>query len=103
MSRRSSHVWHGGAWVPRAEWEAGQKAASGVAIHRDFDAPLLCHADGKLHGSRSTYDAAVRSAGLIEVGRTEMRKLAAGPAYRGGDGMEPVATSLRRTMERMGR
>ena len=98
MSRRSSHVWADGRWMPRDEWEARQRPA-GVAIIRDFEAPLLCHADGKMHGSRSTYDAAVRSAGLVEVGRTEMRKMHAGGPYRGGDGMPAVRDSMRRAME----
>lgn len=97
MSGRASFVWSDGHWKPRAVWEAEQMALRhAVAIHRDFDAPLMCHADGKMHGSRSTYDAAVRAAGLVEVGRTEMRRLAAGPAYRGGTGLEPVADTLRR-------
>lgn len=96
MSRRSSHVWAEDRWMPRAEWEANQVAASGVAIVRDFDAPLLCHADGKLHSSRSTYDAAVRSAGLVEVGRTEMRKVAARPFV--GTPMPPVRETLRRML-----
>lgn len=86
------YVWHGGRWTPRHEVQA---AAAGVAIVRDFDVPLLCHADGRMHGSRSTYDAAVRSAGLIEVGRTEMRRAMEGPAVRATP-MEPVRDSLRR-------
>jgi hypothetical protein len=80
--------------MPRDEWEAAQVAASGLAIVRDFDAPILCHADGKMHGSRSTYDAAVRRAGLVEVGRTEMRKLA-GRRFTGTP-MAPVGDTLRR-------
>jgi hypothetical protein len=82
--------------MPRDEWEAAQVAASRVAIVSDFAAPLFCHADGRLHGSRSTYDAAVRQAGLVEVGRTEMRKLASGPAVRARPMPERVRDTLRR-------
>ena len=88
--------------MPRDEWEALQAARVGAtAIHRDFAEPLLCHADGKLHTSRSTYDAAVRSAGLVEVGRSEMKRLERGPAVRATP-MRPVRESLREAIQRYG-
>lgn len=72
-------VWHDGAWV-----EPGRAARprKGVAIHRDFAEPIMSHADGRMHSSRSTYDASLRAVGAVEVGKTEMRKLQAGPAVR---------------------
>ena len=72
---RMRFVWHDGRWMPREVWEALRLKAAGVAIVRDFDAPLVHPGDGRLHGSRSTYDAATRRLGLAEVGRTEMNAL----------------------------
>jgi hypothetical protein len=103
MSRaRSSHVWdeQQKTFLPRDEWEAKQAARRGVAaIHRDFAEPLFCHGDGKHHSSRSTYDAAVRRAGLVEVGRTEMKRLERGPAVRATP-MQSVRHSLREMIQR---
>jgi len=88
------YVWTDAGW---AEAHAVRAAARGVAIQRDFAEPLFCHADGKLHSSRSTYDAAVRAAGCEIIGKAEARKLAASP-YRGAPGLEPVGATLKRIL-----
>lgn len=88
------YVWHDGAWVaPRA-----RNSSARVAIHSDFAEPLHCHADDRMHSSRSTYNEAVRAAGLVEIGRTEMKRLEAGPPVRATKLESPRAT-IRRLME----
>jgi hypothetical protein len=87
-------VWDGERWVTPAPAPARPES---VGIIRDFEAPLLCHADGKYHTSRSTYDAAVKAAGCEIVGRSEMRRMAeAGP--RTFPALEPVGMTLRRIL-----
>jgi hypothetical protein len=98
------YVWFEGAWVPLDAFPP-RVAMSGPAIHPDFAEPLMCHADGKMHGSRSTYDAAVRAAGCEVIGRSEARRQQERGAWRGGSSsdwlnrtgaLEPVAATLRR-------
>lgn len=92
---RSRFVWHDGQWMPRAEWEAQRVAASGVSIVRDFTDAVWNPADGQHHTSRTTYEAATRAAGCVEIGRTEanrMRERGNQPAHT----MPPVRDTLRR-------
>jgi hypothetical protein len=88
------YVWDGERWVTPAPAPARPES---VGIIRDFEAPLLCHADGKMHSSRSTYDAAVRAAGCEIIGKTEARRMAEAPRPRVG-GMEPVSATLKRLL-----
>lgn len=94
------YIWLDGAWEPAAT--VPSPAAGTVAIHRDLAEPLLCHADGRMHGSRSTYDAAVRAAGCEIVGRSEARRLQEAGAWRGISGMGPVSATLRRILNEQG-
>jgi hypothetical protein len=88
-------IWFEGAWVPLDAFPP-RVASSGPAIHPDFAEPLLCHADGRMHGSRSTYDAAVRDAGCEVVGRSEARRqLERGNAPRAP---EPVGATMKRLL-----
>ena len=93
------YVWSEGAWVLP---DAVQTAARSLAIQSDFAEPMLCHADGRMHSSRSTYDAAVRAAGCEIVGKTEARKLQQKGAWHGRSGMEPVQATLKRILREMG-
>jgi len=93
------YVWSDGAWV---EAHAAKAAARGVAILPDFAEPLLCHADGRMHSSRSTYDAAVKAAGCEIIGKTEARKFQEKGAWHGRFGMEPVSTTMRRILREAG-
>lgn len=69
------YIRDGGRWVPADEYRA--PPVSGVAIHRDFSEPLLCHADNRMHGSKGSYNAAVRAAGCEVIGRAEGQRMAA--------------------------
>jgi hypothetical protein len=93
------YVWGGAGWLPVEEARA---AAHRLAIHRDFAEPLMCHADGKMHGSKSTYDAAVRAAGLEVVGKGEMRRQMLEGNRSRGLGHEPVSATLRRILQEHG-
>jgi hypothetical protein len=95
------YVWFEGAWVPLDAFPP-RVAMSGPAIHPDFAEPLMCHADGKMHGSRSTYDAAVREAGCEIIGRTEARAMARKGAFHGRLGMEPAGATLKRILREAG-
>ena len=75
------YIRDGGRWVPADEWRGGSPA-SGVAIHSDFAEPLHCPADGRMHGSKATYDRAVRAAGCEVVGRAEMARVREQPQRR---------------------
>jgi hypothetical protein len=94
------YVWTGVGWVPVAEARM-QAAAHQVAIHRDFAEPLLCHADGLMHSSKSTYGAAVKAAGCEVVGKSEMRRQLEGSRPRGLGGA-PVSATLRRILQETG-
>jgi hypothetical protein len=94
------YVWTGVGWVPVAEART-QAAAHRIAIHRDFAEPLLCHADGRMHGSKSTYDRAVRDAGCEIIGKTEGRRQLEGSRPRGLGGA-PVSATLRRILQETG-
>jgi hypothetical protein len=76
------YVWDGERWVTPA---AAPARADSVGIIRDFAEPLLCHADGKMHSSRSTYD-----------GKTEARRMAA--TQRPAPALEPVGATLKRLL-----
>jgi hypothetical protein len=93
------YVWTEDGWVEAHTLKA---AAQGIAIQSDFAEPLLCHADGRMHSSRSTYDAAVRAAGCEIVGKTEARKMQERGAWHGRLGMEPVHASLKRALREAG-
>jgi hypothetical protein len=90
------YIWLEGAWVPLDAFPP-RVASSGPAIHPDFAEPLLCHADGRMHGSKSTYDAAVRAAGCEIIGKTEARRMAEAPRER-ASGLEPVGATLKRLL-----
>jgi hypothetical protein len=87
------YVWDGERWVTPA---AAPARADSVGIIRDFAEPLLCHADGKMHSSRSTYDAAVKAAGCEIIGKTEARRMAA--TQRPAPALEPVGATLKRLL-----
>jgi hypothetical protein len=86
------YVWDGERWVTPAPAPA---RAESVGIIRDFAEPLLCHADGRYHSSRSTYDAAVRAAGCEIIGKTEARRQM-GLHRASPSAAETVATTMRR-------
>jgi hypothetical protein len=97
------YVWDGRQWVDAGAARAMARAhTSSAAIISDFSEPLLCHADGKMHGSRSTYDAAVREAGCEIIGRTEARAMARKGAFHGRLGMEPAGATLKRILREAG-
>jgi hypothetical protein len=87
------YVWDGERWVTPAPAPA---RAESVGIIRDFAEPLLCHADGRMHSSRSTYDAAVKAAGCEIIGKTEARRMAEAGQRRVPTAAETVATTMRR-------
>jgi hypothetical protein len=87
-------VWDGERWVTPAAAPARPETPG---IIRDFAEPLLCDADGRMHHSRSTYDAAVRAAGCEIIGKTEARRMAEAQRPRVG-GLEPVGATLRRIL-----
>jgi hypothetical protein len=96
-------VWDGQQWVEAHVARAmARHHTSSAAIVSDFPEPLMCHADGKMHGSRSTYDAAVRAAGCEIIGKTEARAMQRKGAWHGRLGMEPVTATMRRILREAG-
>src|SRR3954470_20038638 len=101
------YVWTDDGWVEAHTLRTAASAnpsglARGMAIISDFAEPLLCHADGQMHSSRSTYDAAVRAAGCEIIGKTEARRMQERGAWHGRLGMEPVHASLKRALREAG-
>lgn len=95
-------VWDGHRWVEAAVAKAMRgHHEHGPGIVSDFAEPLLCHADGRYHGSRTTYDAAVRAAGCEVVGKSEMQRMQA-REFRPRDTREPVAATMRRIINQHG-
>jgi hypothetical protein len=91
------YVWLENQWVPETVAKAkARHEPSGPAVVSDFDAPLLCHADGRYHSTRRTYDAAVKAAGCEIIGKTEARRMAA--TQRPAPALEPVGATLKRLL-----